>query len=292
VCFAKWTERHLTQTNASSSLNNNNNKRKERECCSEATRRRQPGAGSADVLVFPRSHVEAALHFSSAATGRDVDFNFVGRVVSRQAVVTRNRKWVVDFAKEHFTNRSLYLDTTAPHRNDYKTLGEWDRSSTNGGFLPMEAMARQAKNQCAMARCDASYYRNLARSAFTLAPAGDQPWSQRFFEAILAGSVPVVQNIQHTGRSLAEKNIGYKYLLASELAARLLSRRRRRRQREEEGPSSSSSSSSSGENQQVPYCANFAKHNLDLFLRHQTLIERRQSINPGLFLCDTEAFPS
>ncbi len=36
------------------------------------------------------------------------------------------------------------------------------------------------------------HYRELARSTFSLCPAGWTPWSKRFYESILVGSIPVV----------------------------------------------------------------------------------------------------
>ena len=267
VCFAKWTEQNLVDPDLAE---------KERVCCNDNARK---SGARIKILLFPRSHVEAALHYRGRE--RDLDFNFMGRVNSKQKQVTRARKWILEFANVYFTNRSHYLDTTAGHKNPrpYHILGKWDHSlsdkRTHGGegFLPMDAMSRQKVQQCAMAKCDASYFETLARSLYTLAPAGDQPWSQRFFEAILAGSIPIVQSPEHTGRSAAEKQLGYKYLLASEFAARYRTFRRAH------GPTAP-----------LPYCADWAKYNLDIFLRHQTLIQRRQSLTPGLRLCEEESF--
>mmetsp|Transcript_1618 Transcript_1618/g.2062 ORF Transcript_1618/g.2062 Transcript_1618/m.2062 type:complete len:97 (+) Transcript_1618:69-359(+) len=90
----------------------------------------------------------------------------------------------------------------------------------------------------------------------------------------MAASIPIVQSPEHTGRSFSEKLIGYKFFLASEFAARISAFRQAKKSND--AP--------------LPYCADLAKYNLDLFLRHQTLIARRQTISPGLFLCESEAF--
>ena len=82
-------------------------------------------------------------------------------------------------------------------------------------------MGEQQQNPCVMAKCSTDYFHRLARSRFTLAPAGDKPWSQRFFEAIMAGSVPILQLPQHAGRNLGEQTLGYKFLLVSEFENRL-----------------------------------------------------------------------
>ena len=83
----------------------------------------------------------------------------------------------------------------------------------------------------------------------------------------MAGSIPLLDNKEHSGRNYKEKMLGYKYLLVSEYVAR------RRR-----FPGA------------APYCQAWAEHNLDIFLRHQTYIMRRQTIHPNLERCIAEAF--
>ena len=78
----------------------------------------------------------------------------------------------------------------------------------------------------------------LARSKFTMAPRGDRPWSQRFFEAIMAGSIPVVQSHEHTGRGPRERGLGYKVYMQND------------------------------ETKYV-YREDWARHNLEVFIRHQ-----------------------
>ena len=107
----------------------------------------------------------------------------------------------------------------------------------------------------------------LARSRFALAPAGDRPYSFRFFEAILAGAVPVVSHPAHSGRSYAENALGYKYLLVSEFVAR---------RRAFPG--------------ELPYCAAWADHNRKIFLEHQSYIDDPASVEPSLARCAAEAF--
>jgi len=109
------------------------------------------------------------------------------------------------------------------------------------------------------------YYSILARSKFTLAPAGDQPWSQRFFEAILAGSIPILKSTKHSGHNVEEQRIGYWYLLEEEYEARL------------------------AKDGQVPHCPAWAEHNLELFLKRQTLVEDPASLVPNRERCAKEA---
>ncbi|KAK7242157.1 DNA polymerase theta [Aureococcus anophagefferens] len=57
------------------------------------------------------------------------------------------------------------------------------------------------------------------------------PWSLRFFEAIMAGSIPILTNQRHAGRNHDERALGYKYLLVSEARIARDDARSRRRVR-------------------------------------------------------------
>jgi len=83
----------------------------------------------------------------------------------------------------------------------------------------------------------------------------------------MAGSVPILQLPQHAGRNLGEQTLGYKFLLVSEFENRL---------RANEGV--------------VPYCGDWAQDNLDIFLRRQSYIQRRQTIHANVDRCRSEAF--
>ena len=103
-----------------------------------------------------------------------------------------------------------------------------------------------AEANCTQAFCDREYYKVLATSRFTLAPSGDVPWSMRFFEAVMAGSVPIVSDRLHTGRNQRERTFGYAYLLLADAEAALAAGR------------------------PLPYCDGWAEHNRRVFQREQT----------------------
>ena len=262
-CFARFHEADLTVRPGDAAAG----ARMQRQCCNDKKRH---GAFSPAYIVFPRSHLEAAMFYANGSA-RDVDVNFMGRLHTKQETANRARRWIFDFVRSSFTNASIFIDTTVQDPRTYKRLGPYDISigadGRPAGFKPMGVMAEQTKNPCVMAKCSTDYFLRLARSRFTLSPAGDKPWSQRFFEAIMAGSIPLLDNKEHSGRNYKEKMLGYKYLLVSEYVAR------RRR-----FPGA------------APYCQAWAEHNLDIFLRHQTYIMRRQTIHPNLERCIAEAF--
>jgi hypothetical protein len=71
---------------------------------------------------------------------------------------------------------------------------------------------------------DTTYFNQMAKTKFVLCPDGDFTWTYRFFEAILCGAIPIIQNYcelyegyfhlrvhpsnrYHYGRSYIKKNI-------------------------------------------------------------------------------------
>ena len=82
----------------------------------------------------------------------------------------------------------------------------------------------------------------------------------------MAGSIPLLDNKEHSGRNYKEKMLGYKYLLVSEYVAR------RKR-----FPGA------------APYCAEWADHNLAIFLEHQSYIADPSTVRPNVDRCRAEA---
>ena len=247
-------------------------------CTADNWNRSRPVAA---YLTYPRSHVEAAFALAENSD-RDVDASFVGRLhrlpeenlpnQRMNRITWENRRWVVAFARTFFTAASVFVDTTVQHPAAYERLGPYDASAGAAASYRPTSSTRDGidagdAHRCAKASCDGAYYGALARSRFALAPAGDRPYSFRFFEAILAGAVPVVSHPAHSGRSYAENALGYKYLLASEYAAR--------RERFPGPP---------------PYCAGWAAHNRAIFLAKQTAIADAATVAPGADRCAAEAF--
>ena len=61
---------------------------------------------------------------------------------------------------------------------------------------------------------DNKYYEIMSKSKFTLCPAGDCPWSMRFYEALLCKSIPIVNNSLKHG--IRKKKLDYKYYLTTD----------------------------------------------------------------------------
>lgn len=177
-------------------------------------------------LLYPRSFVDRV---NELAGDRHVDYSFLGSLYRPE--VFQQRKWVLDFARRQFTDRSyLLLSETA---SEHDRLGSFDHTGEEGGVWVPKEVGWEDRGYF-----NTAYFQVLRQSEFALCPAGDQPWSNRFFEAIMCRSIPIVSDEEHSGRHEFERSIGYRMYL-----------------REDEHV----------------YDADLVEENYALFLRHQTL---------------------
>ncbi len=97
----------------------------------------------------------------------------------------------------------------------YEPLGPYDRTLLNSEseekrFVPKQTSLRDRTY------FDPGYFGVMAQSQFTLCPRGDEPWSMRFFEAIMCRSIPIVEDPTHNGRNALEREIGYRFYTVDE----------------------------------------------------------------------------
>lgn len=187
------------------------------------------------IAIYPRSFVTRVERIGWEKTR---DFNFRGALYI-DPNTRRNREWVLAFAREHFTQRSFFQATDRRIRSfgifkRHGLLGDFDHTYSQTGFVPKEKPKRQRDF------FDEDYFRILCGSQFTLCPAGDRPWSMRFYESILCRSIPILEKPEHSGRNPLEYSIGYKFFLLGD---------------------------------QLEYRADWVEENASKFRRHQTLIE-------------------
>jgi len=136
------------------------------------------------------------------------DFCFIGSIKS----APRERQWVIDFAKKYFTLNSIFINTD--HDPDWKLLGEFDQSHKILGFCPKQCQDSQSKKtQYRIVKENMDYFERMCQSRFVLCPAGDAPWSFRFYEVLMCKSIPIVASWHHTYRTREEANIKYRYVL-------------------------------------------------------------------------------
>ena len=81
-------------------------------------------------------------------------------------------------------------------------------------YSPKEHINYQSKDaQYRTVNNNLYYFESMRQSKFCLCPAGDAPWSFRFYETLMCESIPIVESHDHTYRTIEESDIEYKYYL-------------------------------------------------------------------------------
>lgn len=136
-------------------------------------------------LIFPHSICNKLR--SDWKEDRLVKFSFSGLATERR----RNtiEKWIA-------TNRnSLFLKTKIPSQfRKYlrKIIFYWQNISDEGKNI-VEINFSSNGRSFPIKSWDQDYYDTLLNSQFVLCPSGDFIWTYRFFESILAGAIPVIE---------------------------------------------------------------------------------------------------
>jgi hypothetical protein len=137
------------------------------------------------------------------------DFCFIGSIKTS----IKNREWVIDFAKKYFTTNSIFINTD--NNPNWTLLGPFDYSHMKLGFCPKEQKNNQSKDvQYRIVKENIFYFETMCQSKYILCPAGDAPWSFRFYETLMCKSIPIVLSWHHTYRTKQESEIEYKYVLS------------------------------------------------------------------------------
>ena len=169
-------------------------------------------------VIFPQSFVRSV---EKMPEEKIYDYCFMGAFAfwdefkkckeKTQQTGFNNRKWVIDYAKNNFTEKSIFINTSGEInlKGGWKTLGPFDKTFSGKGCLP-----KSMENKGIF---DEDYYKTMKMSCFSLCPAGDAPWSIRFFEAMMCKSIPVVKKHEEAWRLNEEKKAGYIYYLADDM---------------------------------------------------------------------------
>jgi len=145
------------------------------------------------------------------------DFCFIGSLKSNY----ERREWVIDFAKEHFTNNSIFINTD--NEPNWNSLGKFDYTNIIKGFCPKNAPRNQSKQvQYRIVKENIDYFEKMTQSKFVLCPAGDSHWSFRFYEVLMCKSVPIVESWHHTYRTKEEAKLNYKYIIYTDIKEEII----------------------------------------------------------------------
>lgn len=140
------------------------------------------------------------------------DYCFIGSMNSN----FYRRKWVIDFAKKYFTKNSIFINTD--NDPNWQLLGDFDLSHIECGYCPKNYKDCQTKAvQYRVVSENLNYFERMSQSKYCLCPAGDAPWSFRFYEVLMCKSIPVVQSWHHTYRTREEAELKYKYILYTDI---------------------------------------------------------------------------
>jgi hypothetical protein len=150
--------------------------------------------------IFPRS-----FYNNIKDETKTIDFNFHGSIGQNkyQAI---NRAWVFDFISKYFTKDSFFVNTIL--KENHIPIGIFDHSDKFGSLTWITTKVR--------AIYDPNYFSTLRKSKFCLCPAGDYPWSIRFYEALMCKAIPIVKYSWETWRSLEESKLDYKFYFADD----------------------------------------------------------------------------
>jgi hypothetical protein len=140
------------------------------------------------------------------------DYCFIGSINS----CYERRKWVIDFAKNNFTNNSIFINTDG--NPEWELLGSFDYTKLNVGFCPkLQHDPHSKQSQYRIVKENIEYFEKMSQSKFVLCPAGDSSWSFRFYEVLMCKSIPIVESWHHTYRTPHEATIKYKYIFYQDI---------------------------------------------------------------------------
>jgi|WetSurMetagenome_2_1015567.scaffolds.fasta_scaffold26931_3 hypothetical protein len=189
-----------------------------------------------EKALFPRRFYLPIQSFDHA---KQYDFCFVGAFRIDRETESR-RIWLLDFIRRNFSERSYLQFTDQKTKAGHAPMGEFDMTLLRSGMVPKELPMEQRH------AFDEHYYQVMCRSEFTLCPAGDRPWSMRFYEALMCRSIPILQRRTHH-RSVRELLRDYRYYTLGD---------------------------------ELNYRPDWVQHNYELFLRHHTLDGREPAPSP------------
>lgn len=129
---------------------------------------------------FPRSWVEGIKKLDHNQTHK---FMFSGS--SAQARKMPYRAWMDDFVATHFTD------------NDYFRVT--DRASNRGAYDKTSTAAKGFRPKGCGGKCvqyDETYWAEMCKSKFVVAPGGDTAWSYRYYETFFTHAIPVINSVK------------------------------------------------------------------------------------------------
>ena len=158
------------------------------------------------IPLFPKRYLD---NFNDMSFEKTRDFNFIG-LIRFHNHIHKNRLWILDFAKQRFTEKSYFRLNSNEDLEAHELLGDFDYTFSYEGNRFVDKYMRLNARRYAF---DKDYFGTMCSSEFTLCPVGDQPYSDRFFETIMSKSIPILEKPEHCGLYKEQRDIGYKFYL-------------------------------------------------------------------------------
>jgi hypothetical protein len=160
---------------------------------------------NSEYAIYPASYYESVAKMKVIKT---IDFCFIGGIRANK-LQKRSREWIHPFINKHFGEKSYlkFTDETA----GYISKGSYDNTNKSASLIP-----RKMKDNNQAVGFDQLYFLTLKSSKFCLCPAGDAPWSMRFYEALMCKSIPIVHYKWESWKTEGESKLDYKYYLTTD----------------------------------------------------------------------------
>lgn len=125
---------------------------------------------------------------------RDIRFSFAGLITNeRKKVLETWSDSAINTTKEHFINSESYLKKF--DEKVKKLLGIKRKPKVFKFVLDDFSIWSSKRGRTFPHKSwDESYYDFMSNSEFVLCPSGDYVWSYRFFESIMCGAIPIIEN--------------------------------------------------------------------------------------------------
>lgn len=137
-------------------------------------------------VKYPKAWVQKLSELNEQNANKSHKLNFAGSMKGHSNPHGR-RDWIVPLFQKFGGPDDVFKDNTAGGAR-YQSLGEWDRTGKEKkGFIPPHDGAKPMV-------FDDAYYDAMAESEFTLAPGGAKAFSERYWEAIMVKSIPIIND--------------------------------------------------------------------------------------------------
>ena len=158
--------------------------------------------------IFPNRFYDMVNQYTTN-NAKIYDFCFIGGL-NTDSLTLLNRQWILPFITQHFNESSYLQFTDTKTKIDYTSFGSFDYTLSQVGFVPKEVPLKERNF------FDENYFLKMSQSKFCICPAGDAPWSMRFYEALMCKSIPIVLNVKDSYRSIDESKLDYKFYLTTD----------------------------------------------------------------------------